>query len=183
MAGNLSLASPFLSCTVSPCAPSSAQGRRPLGSVMNVVGWQMQIWPVHRARAKMWCCFGHHACGSAPEPIKVRDVTSPGGRNSRRADLQQDSSWDVLLPSGSKRAAQDMCISEYGFPSFSSFFHLFERLCCILTWSAAHYHNHCDAVLAVKCLMLSHGAHLLQRLLPGLHVPNESLILMHLPSA
>lgn len=31
--------------------------------------------------------------------------------------------------------------------------------------------------------MFSHGAHLLQRLLPGLHVPNETLILMHLPSA
>lgn len=41
--------------------------------------------------------------GSAPELIKVRVVTSPGGRNGKRADFQQEKSWDMLLPSGSKR--------------------------------------------------------------------------------
>lgn len=43
--------------------------------------------------------------------------------------------------------------------------------------------KYCNAVLAVKCLVFSHGAPLLQRLLPGLRVLNETLILMHLPSA
>lgn len=72
----------------------------------------MQTWSVHRARAKLCSCFCPRECAPAPEPIKVRDVTTTGGRNSRRADFQQDGSCDMPLPSGSKRAAQGMCTSE-----------------------------------------------------------------------
>lgn len=57
-------------------------------------------------------------------------------------------------------------------PPFAAY--LRDSLCRIFTWSAACYHKYCNAVLAVKCLMFSHAAHLLQRLLPGLHVLNET---------
>lgn len=60
---------------------------------------------VHRVRAKFFTCFRHHNCGSESAPVKGRDVTRTVGRNSKMADFQQDVSWDLPLPSGSKRAA------------------------------------------------------------------------------
>lgn len=124
MGGNCSSAwwaSPFLPLAVSPLG--GTRGRPPLGWLMPT-RWTNECQSsqiVQRARAELCTCFRHHDCGSEPAPVRGRVVTPSGGRSSKMADFQQDAPWDLLLPSGSKRAAQGRCTPGRGFTSYFSF--------------------------------------------------------------
>lgn len=122
--------------------------------------------------------------GSAPQPIKVRDVTSPGARIAK-GQTSSRTGHGICHFLQEARGLLRVCALLNKVLLLTSPFatYLKGSPCCVFTSSAACHHKHCKAVLAVKCLTFSHGAHLLQRLLPGLHVLNETLILMHLPSA